>query len=104
MPAVYSTAPAEAPMFDKRRLAANRYRLQTRGFRARSEPAFAQAFAELRQVELIERRRRDKSAGADILGRLMKARDHDCCVMTDGRGVARVGEGNLDPVVKETMA
>jgi hypothetical protein len=56
------------------------------------------------KVELIERRRRDKSAGADILGLLMKARDHDCCFMTDGRGVARVGEGNLDPVVKETMA
>ena len=61
------------------------------------EPArslrFAQAFADTRQVvvELMERRLRDKSEGADILGLLMNARGQGGCSMPD------------DQIVKETM-
>ena len=61
------------------------------------EPArnlrFAQAFADARQVvvELMERRLRDKSRGADVLGLLMNARGQGGCSMAD------------DQVVKETM-
>jgi cytochrome P450 len=61
------------------------------------EPArslrFAQAFADTRQVVvgLMERRLRDKSEGADILGLLMNARGQDGCAMP------------YDQVVKETM-
>ena len=61
------------------------------------EPArslrFAQAFADTRQVvvELMERRLRDKSEGADIFGLLMNARGPGGCSMPD------------DQVVKETV-
>jgi enediyne biosynthesis protein E7 len=61
------------------------------------EPArnlrFAEAFADARQVvvELMERRLRDKSERADILGLLMNARGQGGCSMPE------------DQVVKETM-